>query len=54
MEPRIVPHEICIYVLYVCYNSENKQQQLVTLGDVAFFLTFLDLFWKQSQLIISL
>ncbi len=25
--PRIVPHEICIYVLYVCYNSENKQQQ---------------------------
>ena len=20
-------HEICIYLLYVCYNSENKQQQ---------------------------
>ncbi len=26
--PRIVPHKICIYLLYVCYNSENKQQQL--------------------------
>ncbi len=25
--PRIVLREICIYVLYVCYNSENKQQQ---------------------------
>ncbi len=25
--PRVVPREICIYVLYVCYNSENKQQQ---------------------------
>ncbi len=24
--PWIVPCEICIYVLYVCYNSENKQQ----------------------------
>ncbi len=23
----IVPHEICIYLLYVCYNSENKYQQ---------------------------
>ncbi len=22
-----VPHEICTYLLYVCYNSENKQQQ---------------------------
>ncbi len=26
-KPRIVPHEICIYLLYVCYNSKNKQQQ---------------------------
>ncbi len=25
--PRIVPRKICIYVFYVCYNSENKQQQ---------------------------
>ncbi len=25
--PRIVPREIWIYLLYVCYNSENKQQQ---------------------------
>ncbi len=25
--PRIVPHELCVYLLYVCYNSENKQQQ---------------------------
>ncbi len=25
--PQIVPHEICIYLLYVCYSSENKQQQ---------------------------
>ena len=23
--PRIVPNEICIYLLYVCYNLENKQ-----------------------------
>ncbi len=22
--PRIVQHEIYIYLLYVCYNSENK------------------------------
>ncbi len=28
--PRIVPHGICIYVLYVCYNSKNKQQQQLT------------------------
>ncbi len=25
--PRIVPREIYIYLLYVCYSSENKQQQ---------------------------
>ncbi len=22
-----LPDEICIYLLYVCYNSENKQQR---------------------------
>ncbi len=47
--PRIVPREIGIYVLYVCYNSENKQQQQQQLLSRPLIINQVEILWLGWQ-----